>query len=591
MKKLFLLLVAMLAVLATGACRLVDFHEFSISGRVVDEDGKPISGVTVKVSEDNTEAVTTANGTFTFSKMALGMKTLTCSHTAYQTQKEYVEVRHFYNVQVDIVMQRIADEEPDPEPEPDPELDPVLEALAESMVFVEGGTFQIGATSEQGSDADTNEKPVHSVTLSHFYMGKYEVTQGQWKAVMGSNPSNFTGDDNLPVERVSWKDVQEFIQKLNALTGKTYRLPTEAEWEYAARGGKKSQGYKYAGSNTINKVAWYEKNSGYKTHPVGQKQPNELGLYDMSGNVSEWCQDWYGSYSSFAQTNPTGPTSGSYRVLRGGSWGSDAGDCRVAYRNNLNPSIRNNHYGFRLVDGELPPQEDPELDPVLEALAESMVFVEGGTFQMGATSEQGSDAFDDEKPVHSVTLSGFYISKYEVTQAQWKAVMGENPSAIGGDDNRPVECVSWEDVQEFIQKLNALTGKTYRLPTEAEWEYAARGGKKSRGYKYAGSNTIEEVAWCAENSRGETYPVGQKQPNELGLYDMSGNVIEWCQDWYGSYDSSAQTNPTGPSSGDCRILRGGSWGSDAGNCRVSHRNANYPSDWDYDHGFRLVLLR
>ena len=137
---------------------------------------------------------------------------------------------------------------------------------------------------------------------------------------MGSNPSRYTGDDNLPVEQVSWKDVQEFIQKLNALTGKTYRLPTEAEWEYAARGGNQSQGYKYAGSNTVGDVAWHYGNSDHKTHPVGQKQPNELGLYDMSGNVWEWCQDWYGDYSSSAQTNPTGPSSGSYRVLRGGSW-------------------------------------------------------------------------------------------------------------------------------------------------------------------------------------------------------------------------------------------------------------------------------
>lgn len=335
MKKLFLLLVAMLAVLATGGCRLVDFHEFSISGRVVDAYGKPISGVTVKVSEDNTEAVTAANGTFTFSKMALGMKTLTCSHTAYWTQKEYVEVRYLYNVQVaDIVMLR--------------KRDPVLDVLAESMVLVEGGTFQMGATSEQGSNAEANEKPVHSVTLSDFYIGKYEVTQGLWKAVMGSNPSYCAGDDNLPVERVSWQDVQNFIKKLNQLTDRTYRLPTEAEWEYAARGGNQSQGYKYAGGNSIDKVAWYRGNSANKTHPVGQKQPNELGLYDMSGNVWEWCQDWYGSYESSAQTNPTGPTLGSDRVLRGGSYVSDA-DCRVSSRNYNNPSVRRDYYGFRLV--------------------------------------------------------------------------------------------------------------------------------------------------------------------------------------------------------------------------------------------------
>lgn len=216
------------------------------------------------------------------------------------------------------------------------------------MVYVEGGTFTMGATSEQGSDAYGNESPIHSVTVSDFYIGKYEVTQAQWRAVMGSNPSNFKGD-SLPVERVSWNDIQEFITKLNTMTGKTFRLPTEAEWEYAARGGNKSKGYKYSGSNTLDNVAWYTYNSGGKTHPVGQKQPNELGLYDMSGNVCEWCQDLYGSYSSSSQTNPTGPSSGSERVLRGGGWGSGVRGCRVSHRDFSFPNFSYyNYFGFRL---------------------------------------------------------------------------------------------------------------------------------------------------------------------------------------------------------------------------------------------------
>ncbi len=216
------------------------------------------------------------------------------------------------------------------------------------FVLVEGGSFRMGATKEQGSDAYDDEKPVHSVILSDYYIGKYEVTQAQWEAVMGSNPSEFKGD-NLPVERVSWEDIQKFIAKLNQKTGKTYRLPTEAEWEYAARGGNKSQGYKYAGSNEIGEVAWYNVNSGDATHPVGQKQPNELGLYDMTGNVWEWCQDWYGAYSSGSRTNPTGPASGSSRVLRGGSWSSSARDCRVSYRRDRKSSYGGIFYGFRLV--------------------------------------------------------------------------------------------------------------------------------------------------------------------------------------------------------------------------------------------------
>ena len=215
------------------------------------------------------------------------------------------------------------------------------------MVFVDGGTFTMGATSEQGSDANDNESPTHSVTLSGFYIGKTEVTQKQWQNVMSSNPSSFKGDE-LPVENVSWNDCQTFINKLNQLTGKKFRLPTEAEWEYAARGGNKSKGYKYSGSNTIGNVAWYSGNSSSRTHPVATKQANELGLYDMSGNVWEWCQDWYGSYSSSSQANPTGPTSGSYRVGRGGSWRNGATYCRVSYRYSRNPTDLIYYMGFRL---------------------------------------------------------------------------------------------------------------------------------------------------------------------------------------------------------------------------------------------------
>lgn len=194
-----------------------------------------------------------------------------------------------------------------------------LNKLINNMVYVSGGTFTMGGTSEQGSDAESDEKPTHNVTLSSYYICKYEVTQALWRAVMGSNPSYFKGD-NLPVECVSWNDCQTFINRLNSYTGRNFRLPTEAEWEFAARGGNYSRHYKYSGSNYIGDVAWYDNNSGNRTHPVGTKQPNELGLYDMSGNVYEWCSDWYGSYSSYSQSDPTGPNSGSGRVERGGSW-------------------------------------------------------------------------------------------------------------------------------------------------------------------------------------------------------------------------------------------------------------------------------
>ena len=223
----------------------------------------------------------------------------------------------------------------------------ILNRLVENKVRVEGGTFTMGATAEQGSDADSNEEPAHQVTLSTYYIGKYEVTQAEWQAVMGTNPSEFKGD-NLPVENVSWYDCQEFIRKLNELTGKEFRLPTEAEWEYAARGGKRSYGAKYAGDNDIDNVAWYEGNSNSTTHPVGQKRPNELGLYDMSGNVWEWCQDWYGDYSSASQTNPQGPGSGNERVLRGGCWHNGAWYSRLSFRIDCAPGYRDGNRGLRL---------------------------------------------------------------------------------------------------------------------------------------------------------------------------------------------------------------------------------------------------
>ena len=216
------------------------------------------------------------------------------------------------------------------------------------MMMVEAGTFTMGATSEMKDPYD-DEKPTHKVTITNdYYLGKTEVTQALWKAVMGNNPSNFKGD-NLPVENVSWNDCQKFISKLNSMTGQNFRLPTEAEWEFAARGGNNSNHYQYSGSNKLGDVAWYDGNSGSKTHAVATKLPNELGLYDMSGNVCEWCSDWYDNYSSSSQTNPIGPSSGSNRVARGGSWYLDAEDCRSSIRDSSSPVLSVYALGLRLV--------------------------------------------------------------------------------------------------------------------------------------------------------------------------------------------------------------------------------------------------
>jgi len=237
-----------------------------------------------------------------------------------------------------------------------------VKGVSFKMIRVQGGTFTMGCTSEQGSDFGDcfdNATPAHGVMLSTYYIGETEVTQELWKAVMGSNPSEFKGDKR-PVEHVSWEDCQTFIHKLNELTGKYFRLPSEAEWEFAARGGTKSAGYKYSGSNDIGAVAWYSDNSeiqdksspNYGTHVVKTKKPNELGIYDMSGNVREWCLDWYGEYHSFAHgvyNNPAGPSSGSGRVVRGGSWTSVNWHCSFSYRINQRPDLWVDDLGFRLV--------------------------------------------------------------------------------------------------------------------------------------------------------------------------------------------------------------------------------------------------
>jgi formylglycine-generating enzyme required for sulfatase activity len=213
------------------------------------------------------------------------------------------------------------------------------------MVSIQGGTFNMG------SNESDDEKPIHSVTVSSFKMGKYEITQAQWKAIMKTNPSNFSGCDNCPVENVSYIDIQDFIEELNYKTGKKYRLPTEAEWEFAARGGNNSNNYTYSGSSTLSKIGWSSENSENRTHAVGELRPNELGLFDMTGNVWEWCSDWYDSsyYSNSPSSNPRGPSSGSNRVLRGGGWSFTASSCRVANRNYDDPTYRYNYSGFRVV--------------------------------------------------------------------------------------------------------------------------------------------------------------------------------------------------------------------------------------------------
>ena len=465
------------------------------------------------------------------------------------------------------------------------------------------GTFMMGSpTSEVVRE---NDEVRHPVTLTKvFWLGKHEVTQAQWEALMGYNPSDFKGAA-LPVEQVSWNDAVSFCKKLTASEagripdGYEYRLPTEAEWEYASRAGSAGP---YGGSGRLEDMGWYDANSMKTTHPVGQKQQNAWGLFDMHGNVSEWCQDWSADDPAGAVADPAGPVTGEWRVFRGGSWSDIADHCRSALRNSSDPSLRGGDRGFRValapVVTLVAPKPQETAVPVREAVLPGDVKLElcgcpSGDFTMGSPADEAGHQ-DIETPHQVIQAKPFWIGKYEVTQAQWQALMGNNHSGTKGD-NLPVEQVSWDDAMFFCKKLTTReagripAGYVYRLPTEAEWEYACRAGSTG---PYAGSGRLDEMGWYDANSGGQSHPVGQKKPNAWGLHDMHGNVHEWCLDWAGgSYPVGPATDSTvaGPATGTARIIRGGSKTHRASFCRAAMRGGVDPDKRFINLGFRVAL--
>lgn len=477
------------------------------------------------------------------------------------------------------------------------------------MRHVEGGTFLMGSNDEE---ADGDEGPVHQVTVGSYYIGETEVTVALWRAVM-EKKRVWGSKRHLPFElEDNVSQVHEFISRLNRLTGLNFRLPTEAEWEFAARGGKLSKGFKYCGSNSIYDVAWFKENGAKRPHRVKEMMRNELGLYDMSGNLWELCSDLYGPYDRDARPviNPIGPQQGAEHVMRGGSYRNRDYFCRVSYRNSVEVENDNGYpLGFRLVLSEEKDVTSSKsaTNPKKPAKAYvnvltiedvgvpfNMIFVQGATFDMGGESDA-----DDAEPVHKVTLDSYYIAETEVTQSLWEAVMGTtveqmrdkaepNAELKGVGEDYPMYYLNWNDCQDFVKRLNDLTGRSFCLPTEAQWEFAARGGR-TRGYRYSGGNKLDEVAWYSDNSGGTSHPVKQKAPNALGLYDMNGNVWEWCSDWYGDYEYAPQFNPTGPAEGDFHVLRGASWSSVAERHGVSNRN-NHKTEYRHSRfGMRLVM--
>ncbi len=618
----------------------------------------------------------------------------------------------------------------------------------EGYVTVQPGTFKMGASFLEFATA--SEKPRHDVAFSRsFCLKETELTQGEWQAVMGNNPAYFAwcGSD-CPVEMVSWWDAVAFCNRLSAREGLPecytlagcsgtpgegdyacidvtfrgtsctgYRLPTEAEWEFAARAGTTTDTYHGALTKThcatpneaLDSIAWYRGNSCASApsaetcaggdqcgpHVVRGLEPNAWGLFDMLGNVNEWVWDWLGPYPVDPVENPIGPSSGQYRLLRGGGWGYGAEYSRSAWRDKDLPGDRSSNIGMRPARSLCVPRCDglqcgddgcegscgtctggreciegqcacaPRhrmgcvgLDlfwfdscGVQETRVKTctcgcqegactpcgcpdgFVPVPAGTFTMGSPAGASGGCAEADETAHPVTIGGSFCMKAsEVTQAEWFAVARNNPSLFdlaGG--SAPVENVSWWDAVKFCNLLSdqqglpdcyVLTGcggtpgkgdyicnlvtfagvgcTGYRLPTEAEWEYAARAG--TTGDTYAGSRgegagcedcgkdkVLDDVAWWCGDSESTIHPVMKdKQANAWGLHDMLGNVWEWVWDWHADYPSDPVTDPLGPASGSSRVRRGGAFDTKAGGIRAANREPAVPDSGGKTSGFRPV---
>lgn len=527
------------------------------------------------------------------------------------------------------------------------------------MVRIPQGSYQMGAPdTERGYYAW--EGPVHTVNIEYdFYMSEVEVSQAQYHALMGSNPASGAGvGDDYPVYSVSWDQITQvdgLLDRLNALGEGTFRLPSESEWEYACRGGTQTR-FNYgdslecgdggkcedcaAGTMTGNRsdfmwYCWSEGLNGYATgaKPGGSLQPNGFGLYDMHGNLFEWCQDWYHDSYTGAPTNGSAweTPAGYYRIVRGGARNSYPSQCRSAFRYWQPSSTTSLAIGIRLVFAPTSVEPTPALTatatptrtldilsipiPGLPVGAKPlrMVRIPSGSCKIGnpGTGRDTAYQYLYELPVHEVTIAyDFYMGETEVTQAQWQALMGSNPAVNNGvGDDYPVYLVSWNDITQangFLDRLNALGQGVFRLPSEAEWEYACRGpAENPNRYSpfYFGDDTAvlmidcttstlfsDNMQWCGNNSPATTKPVAGKLPNPYGLHDMSGNVWEWCQDWYHSNYYGAPNNGSAwedPVTSD-RVIRGGGHDSPPWYLRSAYRDRNIPTFSHKSFGLRVV---
>ncbi|MEM9159458.1 MAG: formylglycine-generating enzyme family protein [Verrucomicrobiota bacterium] len=526
------------------------------------------------------------------------------------------------------------------------------------MRWIPPGRFTMGSPEDEAGRSG-DEGPQHEVTLTDgYWLAEAPMTQEQWWVLSSDRkePSHFEESDerrNLPVDSVSWEDCQALCDGIAALIGegidwesRVFRPPTEAEWEYACRAGTDTAFYDGSSCSTLfgedpalEELVWHGQSSDKGTEPVKGKAANIWGLYDMHGNVLEWCHDWYHDYEDKKLTNPFGAEFGEGRVSRGGCYANGSKACRSAYRFKFPPVFRNRDVGFRLalgqplvsyskqgsflqaasIEGGTPPDEATAETKPVWALREErneferyadlalsgrgadgpvmrMRWVEPGSFMMGSPKDETGRSADETR--RQVTLTkGFWLAETPCTQEQWQAVMGRIPSSQTGSDDLPVESISWLDCQEFIEAL----GKTHsemeaRLPTEAEWEYACRAGTNtafndgSPCTEPSGRDpALDKLGWFDKNSGVETHPVKMKKANEWGFHDMHGNVWEWCNDWYGSIKSVDVVDPTGPRTGEARVLRGGGVWYDAQLCRSASRIRGGPDYRNRLIGFRLAL--
>jgi formylglycine-generating enzyme required for sulfatase activity len=519
--------------------------------------------------------------------------------------------------------------------------------VTQRMRWIKPGEFMMGSPEGEEGRRE-NESPAHLVRLTQgYWMADTQVTQELWMAIgTGNNPSKFNGESN-PVENVSWTDCQAWFEKLREhQESLQLGLPTEAQWEYACRAGSQSAYCVGDDPKELTKYGWFDKNAEDTTHPVKQLQPNGWGLYDMHGNVWECCSDWFGNYAASAQSDPTGPANGTTRVLRGGGWNSPARSLRSACRYGFDPGLRNDGLGFRLLSSALgaEPSEGAML-PVAEQgterarpvqvrvkdqvtsrtdrfwksgikpqwvsdygsdtyglwcefqvprhdregnVTQRMRWIKPGEFLMGSP-EDVDGRFDDESPAHLVTLTlGYWLADSQVTQELWTSIAGKNPSRFRGDTN-PVEQISWSECQKWLPKvLKKVPTLQLSLPTEAQWEYACRAGSTSAYCFGDDPKELPKYGWFDENAEGKARAVKQLQPNGWGLYDMHGNVWEWCSDRYGDYAASAQSDPIGPANGSTRVLRGGSWLDSARILRSACRGRGAPGIRSFYLGFRLL---